>query len=92
MTPHERSEKCKEVFSLLSQYLDVELPPGACREIEAHISDCAPCVEFTETLRKSIELCHHYEPSEVPGPLGEEVRERLLNAYQRMLRSRNLAL
>lgn len=26
MEAHERSEKCKEVFSLLSEYLDLELP------------------------------------------------------------------
>lgn len=26
----ERTEKCKEIFALLSDYLNLELPPDAC--------------------------------------------------------------
>ena len=39
---------CKQIFALLSQYLDLELPPDACEKIEAHIAGCSPCVDFTE--------------------------------------------
>jgi RNA polymerase sigma-70 factor (ECF subfamily) len=88
---HDRPEKCREVFSLLSDYLNLELPPDACQEMEAHISGCPPCVEFAESLRKTVELCRQYEPSEVPETLGKDAREKLLEAYQRMLRGRNSA-
>ena len=37
-----------------SAYLDAELPPGDCAEIEKHIAGCPPCVEFVESLRKSV--------------------------------------
>lgn len=85
----ERSEKCKEVFSLLSEYLNLELPPGTCKEIEEHIADCAPCIEFKESLRKTVDLCRQYQPAEVPEPLGKDAREQLLEAYKRMLTARN---
>jgi RNA polymerase sigma-70 factor (ECF subfamily) len=85
----ERTEKCREVFSLLSEYLNLELPPGACQEMEAHIAGCPPCVEFAESLRKTVELCRNYQPMEVPEPLGKDARKKLLEAYQRMLKSRN---
>jgi len=91
MESHDRAEKCKEVFSLLSEYLNLELPPDACQEMEAHIAGCPPCIEFAESLRKTVDLCRHYEPSEVPEPLGQEAREKLLEAYRQMLRSRNKA-
>jgi anti-sigma factor RsiW len=85
MEPHERSEKCREVFSLLSEYLNLELPPEACREMEAHIAGCAPCVEFTESLRKTVELCRQYRPEAMPTPLEAAAREQLLGAYRKMI-------
>ena len=85
MESHERTEKCREVFSLLSDYLNLELPPDACQEMEAHIAGCPPCIEFTESLRKTVELCRHYKPTELPEPLGKSAREELRHAYERML-------
>lgn len=83
-----RSEKCKEVFSLLSEYLNLELPPDACREIETHLAGCPPCIEFAESLRKTVELCRQYQPAELPEPIGKDAREQLLAAYQKMLAGR----
>jgi hypothetical protein len=84
----ERTEKCKETFSLLSDYLNLELPPDACQEIETHLAGCPPCIEFAESLRKTIELCRRYRPTELPEPIGQKAREQLLDAYQKMLRAR----
>src|SRR5579863_5624955 len=89
MELHERTEKCREVFSLLSEYLNLELPPDACQEMEAHIAGCSPCVEFAESLRKTVELCRRYQPDEMPEALGMDAREQLLEAYRRMLKDRN---
>jgi RNA polymerase sigma-70 factor (ECF subfamily) len=91
MESDERTEKCKEVFSLLSEYLNLELPPGACREIETHLAGCPPCIEFAESLRKTVDLCRHYQPSEMPEPIGQNAREQLLEAYKKMLGARKSA-
>ena len=71
MEPHQHTDgykhdKCKEVFAMLSDYLNMELPPEACQEIEAHIAGCRPCVEFAESLRKTVDLCRHYQPQNFP--------------------------
>jgi anti-sigma factor RsiW len=87
---HQHSEQCQEIFALLSDYLDVELPPEACQEIETHLAGCPPCVEFVESLRKTIELCRRYRPAEIPSPLGDRAREELLAAYQKMLAARGV--
>jgi RNA polymerase sigma-70 factor (ECF subfamily) len=79
------------VFALLSDYLDLELPADACAEVEAHLADCPPCVEFAESLRKTVELCRNYQPDELPAPLGEQARDELLEAYQKMLAGRRTA-
>lgn len=81
-------ESCKEIFAQLSDYLNLELPTDACAEIEMHLAGCAPCVDFVESLRKTIELCRQYHPAELPRELGAQAREQLLSAYKTMLTAR----
>ena len=88
MEPHQHNERCKEVFALLSDYLNLELPPETCQDIEALIAGCPPCIEFADSLRKTVELCRRYQPTELPAPLGQEAKAQLQEAYRRMLASR----
>ncbi len=86
---HEHApENCREIFARLSEYLDGELAPEARRELEAHLCDCPPCVEFIESLRRSVGLCHDFEPAAAPPPLAADARERLLSACRGMLAGR----
>jgi RNA polymerase sigma-70 factor (ECF subfamily) len=79
---------CEEVFALLSEYLEAALPAGTCQEIEAHLADCPPCIEFLNSLKRTIELCHGCESEERPRPLSGEAREGLLAAYRQALAAR----
>jgi RNA polymerase sigma-70 factor (ECF subfamily) len=81
-------ETCKEVFELLSEYLNLELQPETCREIERHLEGCSPCVEFLESLRKTVALCRGYEPATKPSVITEEARAELGTAWRKMLASR----
>jgi len=89
MESHQHNEKCKEVFALLSDYLNLELPPETCQDIEAHIAGCPPCIEFAESLRKTVELCRRYQPAALPTPMGQEAKAQLLEAYGKMLAARS---
>jgi len=93
MEPHQytdgyKHDRCKEVFALLSDYLNLELPPEACQEIEAHIAGCSPCIEFAESLRKTVDICRQYQSTELPAPIGQEAKAQLLDAYKKMLAAR----
>ena len=88
MDSHQPAGKCQDVLSLLSEYLNLELPPGACQEIETHLAGCTPCEEFADSLRKTVEICQRYQPDELPAGLGQEARARLLEADQKMLEGR----
>jgi anti-sigma factor RsiW len=65
--------------------LDAELTPNDCAAIEHHIADCPPCVEFVNSLKKSVELCRSSVTAPEAPPLSDEVRQRLLEAYERSL-------
>ncbi|MEP6538959.1 MAG: zf-HC2 domain-containing protein [Bryobacteraceae bacterium] len=83
---------CNTIFSMLSEYVDQSLPPATCEEFERHIKDCATCVAFVESLRKSVRLCRDYRSeAEVPD-ISPAVKQSLKEAYERMVASREKAL
>jgi hypothetical protein len=88
MESHEQTEICRELFAMLSDYLNLDLPPAACQEIESHLAGCPPCIEFADSLRRTVDLCRSYRPDEMPAPISEDARERLLDAWHKMLSSR----
>jgi RNA polymerase sigma-70 factor (ECF subfamily) len=86
MEPGEHNkESCKEVFDMLSEYLDRELSAATCKDIEAHLAGCPPCIEFLNSLKRTIRLCHDCESTEVPRPLTPAERDKLAAAYRSFL-------
>lgn len=65
---------CTNMISTLSDYIDGELSPELCAELENHLNDCENCRIVVDTLRKTIEL--YQEPTE-PAELPADVRQRL---------------
>jgi anti-sigma factor (TIGR02949 family) len=78
--------ECKEIFELLSEFLDNDLSPEECERVRRHIDGCAPCVDFLESLRRSVALCRDCSPSEKPSALPAEVREKLMEVYRRAVK------
>jgi anti-sigma factor (TIGR02949 family) len=73
MTEHTHL-KCEELLGSLSAYIDGELGPELCQELEKHLSECDNCRVVLNTTKRTIELVHSpTEKSELP----EDVRERL---------------
>ncbi|HVX65457.1 MAG TPA: zf-HC2 domain-containing protein [Bryobacteraceae bacterium] len=80
---------CKDVFAMLSEYLDRELTAETCAELEEHLADCPPCIEFLNSLKKTVGLCKDCAPPDVPPPpLSAEARDKMLAAYRTYLSSR----
>ncbi len=62
-----RKLSCREILDNLSAYVDAELDPSLCEEIEAHMQGCNPCVAFLNTLKKTVVLVRYSgEPEQVP--------------------------
>ncbi len=88
METGKHKDDCKEVFALLSEYLDSELNPESCEEIKKHLAGCPPCIEFLESLKRTVRLCRGCETAEQPPPLSPADREKLLAAYRKSRQSR----
>jgi anti-sigma factor RsiW len=81
---------CAQIFAALSEYLDRELPPATRGDIEEHLRDCPECIQFVESLKRSVEFCRDYGASRHPEPVPPEKLAELRAAYDRMLSRRRL--
>jgi RNA polymerase sigma-70 factor (ECF subfamily) len=79
---------CGRVFALLSEYLDQELPPAKCEQLEEHLRGCPECIQFVESLKRSVQLCRHYGDRRTAPPVDPEVMAGFRRAYQEMLSRR----
>ena len=68
-------EKCRQLFSQLSEYLDRELDEQTCAEIDAHMGDCLPCRVCMETLKKTVNICQNLDEEQVPPDFSERLRQ-----------------
>jgi anti-sigma factor (TIGR02949 family) len=65
---------CEELLGSLSSYIDGDLNPELCQELEKHLAGCDNCRVVLNTTKRTIDLVH--TPIEKPD-LPEDVRERL---------------
>lgn len=70
-------EDCMVLMEKISEYLDGELDPDACREIEEHLRECQACRHCFESLKKTTELCKKFPREKVPDPVRRRLRESL---------------
>ena len=67
-------KNCEGLLESLSAYIDGDLPPELCAELEKHLAGCNDCTVVLNTTKRTIDLVH--SPIEKPD-LPEDVRERL---------------
>lgn len=80
MKGHEHGAGCHELAARLSEYLDRELDPAVCAEIERHLGDCPPCRDFLESLRRTVGLVRTAPDR---NALPEEIKRRIVEAYRK---------
>ena len=74
--------KCKDVFQLLSEYIDRQLKKEIEEIIEEHIRECERCLALMKTLEKTLSLSkkiygrRHRVPKKVIEQVYYEVRIR----------------
>ena len=67
---------CRALLITLSDYVDGDLDPQICAQIEAHVDGCTNCRTVVETLKGTIAL-YHVLPDH---PLSPDAADRLCAA------------
>ena len=79
-------EDCKKHFKRISEYLDGELDDRACKEIEENLEKCPECLEYLNSLKKSIRLCKETGEEKMPADIRERLRSTLRDCFSHKLK------
>ncbi len=74
---HEQVD-CDELLDRLSEYIDGELSPALCAELEVHLAGCPDCQVLLDTVRKTIVLYRKGSAAKLPA----EVEARLYHVLK----------
>jgi RNA polymerase sigma-70 factor (ECF subfamily) len=74
---HHDHRRCREIFARLSEYVDGELDEATQAQIREHLHECLQCNVCLQTLRRTIELCHHMRSRRLPPELSSKLAEAL---------------
>ena len=73
---------CREIVTLLADYLDGSLDPAIARSLQAHLEGCAPCIAFVNTYKGTVKAARQLKETDIPP----ELKDRLIS----FLRQRNV--
>jgi anti-sigma factor RsiW len=69
---------CKDAIEVLADFLDSALTGARLAELERHLSECAPCVAYLRTYRRTKELAARAERIDMPEEIKARLRQLLL--------------
>ena len=75
---------CKQIFAMLCEHLDAQLPAKNCRQLERHLKGCRPCIAYLESLKTTVEACRRYKAPRAPA-LSKQVKAALLAAVRKVI-------
>ena len=76
------SRRCRKMFAALSEYLDRELDPTLCAELEAHLGGCKPCVGYLASLEETVRRLKRHRTRPVDPKVATQIRKKLLRAFE----------
>lgn len=70
-------DRCRDVPMLFSRYLEGEIAPEVCAEMEQHLAGCPHCRGACETLKRTLALCRGSQLPDLPASLRASVRSAI---------------
>jgi anti-sigma factor RsiW len=75
--------RCDDLIGNLSDYIDGELEPELCRELEAHLAGCRNCRLMVDTLKMTVKLCRDGAEVELPQSLQDKINDKLAERWKK---------
>ena len=77
------SGKCPDYINGLNDYIDGEIDPELCAEIERHLGQCENCRIMVDTLRQTVTLCREGQRERLPEALEAKLNNLLREHWRR---------
>ena len=75
--------KCDNLLKNLNDYIDGDVTPAICEELEKHLAACQPCHLVMDNIRKTIEIYKDGKPYPMPEGFRSRLHESLRASYGR---------
>jgi predicted anti-sigma-YlaC factor YlaD len=73
---------CRDAIAILADYLEMALARETLEALEQHLQDCAPCVAYLNTYRRTRDLTAEAQRVAMPLEMKERLRRFLLARLQ----------
>ena len=74
--------KCKELLTMLNEYVDGTVDPSICEEFERHMASCNPCKVVVDNIRKTIILYKGDQPYQLPAKFQKKLHAALRQRWK----------
>lgn len=78
--------KCPDYIHSLNDYLDGDVSPELCAEIEKHIGECQNCRIMVDTLKQTVKLCREGREETLPAVLETKLNNLLKKRWDKKFR------
>jgi anti-sigma factor RsiW len=75
--------KCRDIATLLHDYVEGALEPPLQEQLDQHLSDCPGCVAFVNTYKHTITLAKDLRCEDIPPELRRKLRSFLKQKVNR---------
>jgi len=75
--------KCQDFISDLNDYIDGEIEPELCEEIERHVGSCKQCRIMVDTLRQTVKLSCEGKEVSLPDSLERRLNNLLKDHWKK---------
>ncbi len=78
-----RRMTCKEAIAIMAEYLESALGEDVVAVLERHLHDCAACLAYLNTYRKTRDLAGAAGRVDMPDEMRDRLRRLLLDQLAR---------
>jgi RNA polymerase sigma-70 factor (ECF subfamily) len=75
--------KCPELLRALNEYIEGEIDPAVCEELEKHLAGCNPCKVVIDNIRKTISLYKNDKVYELPLDFKQRLHQALKDKWKK---------
>ncbi|MDF1543717.1 MAG: anti-sigma factor [bacterium] len=80
-------KKCSDYIQDLNDYLDGEISPELCEEIDKHVGECKNCRLMVDSMKMTVKLCREGKSEELPVQLQDKLTSLLKKRWDEKFKS-----
>lgn len=73
---------CQQFLAAVGDYVDDQIDPEICAQLEQHIGDCDACRVVVDSVRKTVRLYRGEQPIELPEAFRSRLHHELRSRWK----------